>query len=404
MPNTQSTVEDRTTQATRDPRRLSTLRRLNLLDTPAEASFDRISKLATRVLGVPIALVSLVDVNRQFFKSCIGLPAKYDTWRETPLGASFCKNVVASGEPLILADARQHLEHRGNDAIAELGAIAYLGCPLIIDDEVVGTFCVVDTRAHEWTDGELSIVQDLAELAMTEIRMRARSEERAAALHTRDRILAIVSHDLRSPVQTILTAAALLELDEPGDEQQATIDCIRRAAAQMNRMIGDLLDVSTIDFDGLSIEPAMLSLTDLVDQLAAFAGPAADEKGVDLSIDAAQLPDIMADEERLLQAIMNILDNAIRLTPAGGSVEISARRADGEVILAIADTGPGIPEASLPSIFEWSWHSEKSEKGGTGLGLSIARGIVKAHGGSIRAENRAEGGAQFTISLPSAGD
>lgn len=404
MPSTKTSVEDRTTQATRDPRRLSTLRRLNLLDTPAEASFDRISRLATRILDVPIALVSLVDANRQFFKSCIGLPPQYDTWRETPLGASFCKNVVASGEPLVLADARQHPGHRFNDAISELGAIAYLGCPLIIDDEVVGTFCVIDTRPHDWTDDEQSIVQDLAELSMTEIRLRARSEERASALHTRDRILAVVSHDLRSPVQTILTAAALLELDDLNDEQQATVDSVRRAASQMNRMIGDLLDVSTIDFDGLSIEPAPLSVAALIDELTGIAGPAAAEKGIDLDIDVAPLPEIMADDERLLQAIMNILDNAIRLTPADGSVELSARQGDGEVIISIADTGPGIPESQLPSIFEWRWHTGKSEKGGTGLGLSIARGIVKAHGGSIRAENRAEGGAIFTISLPSARD
>lgn len=383
-----------------DPARLSTLKRLNLLDTPADASFDRISRLATRILDVPIALVSLVDVNRQFFKSCVGLPEPYSTWRETPLSASFCKHVVDSGEPLILADAREHLAHSSNDAIPDLGAIAYLGCPLIIDDEVVGTFCVIDTEAHGWTEAEIAIVADLAVLVMTEIRLRAKSEERAAALEARDRVLAIVSHELRSPVQMILTSAAMLELDDPDEEQQSLIDGIRRSASHMNRMIGDLLEVSTLEFDRFSIEPVVLSVTGLLDELREYAQPAADDRGIEFLVDAQPVPDVRADRERLSQAIMNLLDNAIRLTPEGGRVEISARPGKGEVIISVADTGPGIPAADLPKIFDFSWHAGRADKGGTGLGLSIARGIVNAHGGSIRAENRESGGARFLISLP----
>ena len=351
---------NRTTECLTDPRRLSALKRLHLLDSPADEAFDRISRLAARVLEVPIALVSLVDINRQFFKSCVGLPEPYSSWRETPLSASFCKHVVESGEPLILGDAREHLAHRDNDAIRELGAIAYLGCPLIVDGENIGSFCVIDTKPREWSDTDIGIVADLTQIVMTEIRLRARSNEHVAALEGRDRVLAVVSHDLRSPVQVILTSAAVLTLQDPDARQRSVIDGITRSATHMKRMIGDLLEASTLEFDRLSIETESLSIPGLLNEVQEYALPAADEKRIALVADAPPLPDIRADRERLTQAIMNLLDNAIRLTPAGGQIEMSARRGDGEVVIEIADSGPGIAESDLPKIFEFSWHTGRS--------------------------------------------
>ena len=162
----------------RSPSRLSTLRRLGLLDTPAEEAFDRLSSLASRILDTPVALVSLVDVNRQFFKSCVGLDEPWQTSRETPLESSFCKHVVGSGSSLVVTDAREHPVHQFNHAIPDLGVIAYLGCPLIVDGEVLGTFCVIDTSPRRWSEEDIKIVADFAALAVTEIELRAEAAER----------------------------------------------------------------------------------------------------------------------------------------------------------------------------------------------------------------------------------
>jgi len=110
--------------------RLEALRQTSLLDTPPEEPFDRLTQLATRILHVPVALVSLVDGNRQFFKSCIGLPEPWASSRQTPLSHSFCKHAVASGKPLIVSDARQNPLVKDNLAVSELGVIAYAGIPL----------------------------------------------------------------------------------------------------------------------------------------------------------------------------------------------------------------------------------------------------------------------------------
>src|SRR4051794_34482891 len=114
-----------------DAARLEALRRTGLLDTPPEPSFDRLTRLAARLLHAPVALVSLVDADRQFFKSCVGLPEPWSSRRQTPLSHPFCRHEVATGEPLIIEDARQHPLLCGNAAIKDLGVVAYLGIPLV---------------------------------------------------------------------------------------------------------------------------------------------------------------------------------------------------------------------------------------------------------------------------------
>ncbi len=158
--------------------RLAALRRTSLLDTPPEEAFDRLTRLATTVLRVPVALVSLVDGERQFFKSCVGLPEPLASLRQTPLKHSFCKHAVASGEPFLVSDARQNPLVSDNPSISELGVIAYAGIPLTTTEGfTLGTFCVVDSVPHEWTEEEIEILRCLAAAVMTEIGTRNLAEE-----------------------------------------------------------------------------------------------------------------------------------------------------------------------------------------------------------------------------------
>ena len=160
-----------------DSDRLAALRHSGLLDSPPEASFDRIARLVARVLGVPTALVSLVDADRQFFKACVGLPEPWASRRETPLSHSFCQHVVASRAPLVVDDAREHPTLRQNGAVLDIGVIAYLGVPLITPDgHVFGSLCAIDGRPRAWTEGEVETMRDLAESVMTEVALRAEEE------------------------------------------------------------------------------------------------------------------------------------------------------------------------------------------------------------------------------------
>jgi diguanylate cyclase (GGDEF)-like protein len=156
-----------------DPARLAALAATGLLDSAPEEAFDRLARLAAELLGAPVALVSLVDDHRQFFKSAIGLPEPWATRRETPLTHSFCKHAVASGQPLAVDDARVHPVVKDNDAIRDLGVVAYLGIPLVTaKDEALGVLCVVDVRPRAWTPQDLRILRELAVSVMREVELR----------------------------------------------------------------------------------------------------------------------------------------------------------------------------------------------------------------------------------------
>ncbi len=157
--------------------RLAALGRTGLLDSPAEEPFDRLTRLATRVLKTPVALVSLVDRDRQFFKSAAGLPEPWQTRRETPLSHSFCKHVVALHQPLVIPDARKDPAYRDNPAVRELKIIAYAGVPLTMAGFDLGAFCVIDDEPRVWSYDEIQTLRDLAECAMREIDLRTRLRE-----------------------------------------------------------------------------------------------------------------------------------------------------------------------------------------------------------------------------------
>ena len=182
-----------------DPARLSALQRSALLDTPVEERFDRITRLASAVLGVPVALVSLVDDHRQFFKSQHGLPEPFASRRETPLSHSFCKHVVSQAAPLIVTDARKHPLLRDSLAIGEMGVVAYAGIPIESSNgEILGSFCAIDTEPHEWTESEIDTLQQLGALLRTEIQLRdalwdADHAAREAALSASERAAVISS-------------------------------------------------------------------------------------------------------------------------------------------------------------------------------------------------------------------
>lgn len=183
-----------------NPGRLNALRQTALLDTSSEQSFDRLTKLAAKLLHVPVALVSLVDKDRQFFKSYVGLPEPWATTRETPLSHSFCQHTVHTGHPFIVMDAREHPLVRDNLAITDLDVIAYIGIPLATSSgEILGSFCAIDRVPRNWTAEELDLLRELTGSVITEIELRSatlehqRQEQRFRSLvHHAPAIIAVI--------------------------------------------------------------------------------------------------------------------------------------------------------------------------------------------------------------------
>jgi phosphoserine phosphatase RsbU/P len=181
--------------------RLAALWETGLLDSPDEEEFDRITRLARRMLGAPVALMSLVDDQRQFFKSQAGLPDRVAREHGTPLSHSICKHVVDSEQPLLIDDTLENPVVRYNGAVIDLNVRAYAGYPLKTDTgEVIGSFCVLDTEQHAWTQEDLQCLEDLAAMVMTEVGLRTALKEERRLRQEKDEIARTLQAALLPPI------------------------------------------------------------------------------------------------------------------------------------------------------------------------------------------------------------
>lgn len=192
------------------------LRTSGLLDSPPEPQFDRLTRMAQRLLAAPVALVSLVDEDRQFFKSAQGLPEPWRSRRETPLSHSFCQYVVRDRRPLVIADARRHPLVRTNLAIRDLGVSGYLGVPLCAPGQVtIGTVCVITTQPRAWSSDEIELMEDLAAIVAAEIASRhAASHDQLTGLANRRGFLDAMSDALAAcHASAVEISLVMLDLD-----------------------------------------------------------------------------------------------------------------------------------------------------------------------------------------------
>jgi signal transduction histidine kinase len=256
---------------------------------------------------------------------------------------------------------------------------------------------------QELTGLHRDLVEAQRNLSRERGRLARALKKARAAVRTRDEVLAIVSHDLRNPVSVISMSASILEMPIPEDQKARSLAAIKRSAATMNRLIADLLDASALESGKFSVEPAPLAIGPVLEEACEQFSADAREKRQHLDCHASgELPLVSADRERVLQVLSNLIGNAIKFTPDGGRITLTAecQDAENEVLVSVRDTGAGIEPADLPNIFESFWRTSRNRRGGAGLGLAISKGIVEAHGGRIDAESRPGHGSTFSFTLP----
>ena len=261
------------------------------------------------------------------------------------------------------------------------------------------------TRPFDQED--LDSIADLARLMALAIDNARLYEESQRAIRARDHTVAVVSHDLRNPVNAIRMIAgnvlhgATVQADPVLVEY---VQVIQQAARQADRLIQDLLDVARIEEGRLPLTRVRIQLLPVLHDAAEVMQPLAQERGVRLIVRVP--PDdtiVVADAGRLHQVVSNLVGNAIKFTPRGGEVALEATLRPEGVEIAVHDTGVGIPAASLPHVFNRFWRGREDSLG-SGLGLTIAKGIVEAHGGQIRVESVEGEGTTVTVALPDAAE
>ena len=312
--------------------------------------------------------------------------------------------------PEMLERAAQNAVHLA--ALRKLAPLASIVVPLRARGESVGAIAVATTAesGRSYTEEDLLLVEELAGRAALLVHNSRLYRLAQEALRARDDVLAFVSHDLRNPLQAIVSSCSMIERSGARSPERAGeprigrhVLAIRRSAGRMERLIQDLLDVARIDAGRLDLDLEELEISALLDQVVELHQPLAEEKGLRIVVEAdGGLPPARADRRRLTQALSNLLDNAIKFAPAGGTVRVSGTGGGQGLTISVADEGPGIPAHQVPHLFDRYWRGHAGERSGAGLGLAIVKGIVDAHGACIDvlANPRSASGSVFSIRLP----
>jgi signal transduction histidine kinase/CheY-like chemotaxis protein len=326
--------------------------------------------------------------------------------RHRPLGVMF-----DAGQPVLFSEVSDALVHQiaGGEAELEelLGVIepcSAMVVPLRAGDRPIGGLILVSAESGRRFGAEdLDLARELAHraaLAVENARLYAHAQ---AATLARDEMLAVVAHDLRNPLSTISLGAELLLDTTPDDAafQRRHLSTVKRSAERMNRLIQDLLDVSRITGGKMAVVPRDEDASLLLAEAAAMLRPLAEARGITFQTrGTSDLPRLRIDGARVMQVISNLVGNALKFTPEGGSVTLAATREECELRISVIDTGTGISPEQLPHVFGRFWQADDGDRRGLGLGLAIARGIVEAHGGRIWVESEMGAGSIFHFTLP----
>ena len=256
-----------------------------------------------------------------------------------------------------------------------------------------------------WSHGDLFAANDLRRSALENDLARQVLREQQA-VRARDELVAVVSHDLRSPMTIISMLCGMMQKafssDGPHTSRRITsaIDTMQQASSRMNVLLEDLLDTSKIEAGRYTINPQPLDVAQIFEEAFSLLAPLALDKSVELTFNAEPDLKIHADPERLFQVLSNLIGNAIKFTPADGKIGVAAMSNGDEIVFSVRDSGKGIAPEQLPHIFERYWTAKEGNAAGTGLGLYISQGIIKAHGGQLRAESKPGEGSEFRFTVP----
>tara|TARA_R110002072_G_scaffold534_6_gene4020 strand:+ start:197712 stop:199340 length:1629 start_codon:yes stop_codon:yes gene_type:complete len=381
-----------------EEQRLKELVRFEVLDTLPEQVFDDLTLLAANICNVPIALISLVDSDRQWFKSRQGLDAE-----ETPRDLAFCAHAILEDETFIVPNSDEDERFFDNPLVTGGPNVKfYAGAPLTTDAGFnIGTLCVIDNKPGDLTAAQQDSLEALARQVVSQLNLRIANKEIVAANMAKSRFLANMSHEVRTPITAIVGFSEVLLDGKLTEDVTKNINYIKRCSTSLLRIVDDLLDFSKLEAKKLKVEVISFDIQEEVKAALAMMESLAQDKKIKLKLNFSDMVPTLAvnDPLRLTQVIYNVVGNAIKFSPNDGVVEVSVSSLkDSYIEFKVKDYGIGISNEVIPRLFQGFEQAETSTSrkfGGTGLGLAISKELAQLMGGDIEVTSELEQWTEF---------
>ena len=386
--------------------RLNKLYELGILDTLEEQAYDDLTRIAAQICDTPIALVSLVDRDRQWFKSHHGLDAS-----ETPREFAFCAHAILGDDVFVVEDSSKD-ERFFDNPLATGGPSVkfYAGAPLIMsDNNKLGTLCVIDNEVRTFTPAQKDALEALARQVVSQLELRLHVKELVLLDHAKDEFTSMVSHELRTPLTAIYGSLSLLTNNKSGqldEEQQQLVDISYRNSERLLELVNDILDMAKLESGNIKLDEKDINLIKVLEQAVELNEQYCKEFKTGLTLHHPDNIDcvlIHADEGRLLQVMSNLISNAAKFTHEDDLIEINLKVENDFAVVEVTDHGPGIPADKQDQLFvKFKQLSTKanSKQPGTGLGLNISKKIIELQRGTIGFESIPDEKTTFYFKLP----
>lgn len=391
--------------------RLKALESFEILDTPAEASYDELVALAAEICGTPIALISLVDKDRQWFKAKVGLDA-----RETSREVAFCAHCILGEEILEVPNATEDDRFKSNPLVtSEPNIRFYAGAPLITSSgHALGSLCVISPEVKTLTDSQKKALRTLSNQVCLQLQLRLankhlaeRQKELSRSNQSLQQLFRIIAHDLRAPFQGFLGITELLE--ESYEQFTAAdvrkfIEMLGESASETYNLLENLLEWSTLEVGSLAYTPETISALELIDKSICLLSTSLGKKHITLSKDIPSAVNIHADSKMISSVVRNLVYNAIKFTRESGLIKIRGKIENDRLRITITDNGIGLTKEQLKTMLQrGSINSSLGTAGehGSGIGLHLIHNFLERHDTELHiVSNESDGtAASFSIAL-----
>jgi len=405
----------------REEQRLAALESYAILDTGPEPAFDELTQLASKICNTPMAFISLVDCDRQWIKSKVGVDLI-----ETPREIAFCNQTIRGAETFIVEDAFDDERFDANPLVHEYPGIrSYIGAPLITPEGyAIGAVCAMDRVPRHFDKTQTKSLALLAQevvmqlelrrkvllLSETNRHLRDKDQTASETMQAKSRFLANMSHEIRTPMNGVMGVLELLDQTALNPEQKELVGIARDSAEALLNVVNDVLDFSRIEAGVLVLSETLDDPRRMLENIHASFAPQAQAKKIGLKINIGpEVPKLIrSDWGKIRQVLVNLVANALKFTPTGGRVSVNfdvARAKDQKATMkfSIKDSGIGIPKDFQPKIFDAFSQADSSltrQYGGTGLGLAICARLVELLGGRIDLSSETGKGSTFEVELP----